>query len=480
MGLRRLQAEEYLPQIPNYAEQMRSISDLTSEESRRIDDMRARGQTERLAREEEGFSNLVGGIKEGVIGGMDRYKANKKEAREEGRLQREEERMGRAETRADKVAAMQEEEFNLRRPELEVQAKTAEQRAALGIRGQETALRRDEAGTRLADVQATGAERERAFLDSVATGPGARANETNQAYMLRMEQEGKLANLDLAKEQLQAAKEMRPLQAAQARAGIAASQASTDAQRIQTAQVKEDMEIKWLTAVATAPAPGDLEKLSPTLAAKVNSGEITPERAAQVIGNIKNAEAQKALQQQLVNNANPEYQDRISRTFAARDKADNYLSAIAEMETAIAENRANALFTDDGARERFASMLDGIGMSTDAQKIRSGADLGAIGDLNNPFGLTGRMETLLAKAKASARAQMNVLPEAIRQDPKVAELTQRINSLSSSSVAGGGNKPALISAPPGQMNAQQGIPQPLPGRNARKRVAPAQVGGPKK
>jgi hypothetical protein len=483
MGFRRLQAEEYNPAIPNYAEQMRSISDLTNEETRRIQDMRARGQTERLAREEEGLSNLLGGIKEGVVGGMDRFKQNQREARQEKRLQTEEERAARAETRADKVAAMQEEEFGLRKPELQAQAETARQRAALGIRGQEAGIRQSEGSARLTDVQAKSAEREQAYLSAQSTLPGARVGETNQDYMRRKADEKDLANLDLAKEQLASVKELRPFQVAQIRSGIAAQGAATEAQQMQTAQLKEDMEVKRLTAIATAPTPEDLQRMAPNLAAKVNSGEISPERAAQVIGAIKSQEVQKALQQQLVNNASPQYQDRMARTFAAQDKAENYLSAIAEMESALAANKANTFFTDDGARERFASMLDGVGMSSEAEKIRRGVDIGAIGDADNPLGLTGRMETILAKVKASARAQMNVLPDAVRQDPKVSELVTRINSIDSSGAVGGASKPSLFGAPP-QQNASGTVTpgglQPLPSKSARKRVAPAQVGGPKK
>jgi len=487
MGFRRLQAEEYNPEIANYAEQMRSISDLTAEESLRSENRRAQGQADRLAVEERGFDALIGGVKEGVTGGADRYQANKRMQREEARLDKQDARADRGEDRSDKQVGMQEEEFGLRKPEMQAQAGTAEQRARLGIEGQEAGIAGAKAGTRQATVQADTMEREESWKNASASGkPEAREGETNRDYVQRMDLEGNKANRDLAIAQLDEAKATRGGRVALQNAQIGAANASTEAQTIANTAAREDTEIRKLTAMASAPKPGDLEKLSPYLAKEVNEGRIKPEKAALVIAGIKNAEAQKALQQQLVNNANPEYQDRITRTFAARDKADNYLSAIAEMETALAQNRSNNMFTDDGARVRFATMLDGVGMATDAEKIRNGSDLGSIGDKDNPFGLTGRMETLLAKVKVSARAQMDVLSAEIKADPKVAELSQRISQLNASASPGQG-KQQLFGSPnqgpqigAGQNGNRPGMPQPLPGRNARKREAPASVGGPRK
>jgi hypothetical protein len=475
---------------------MRGISNLAAEETQRRLDRSSEAQDRRIQMQVQGAGVMGQGIREGVNSFLDRSREARKDNQEEARLDRAEQRADRGESRADRQQGMAEEEFGLRKPELAARARTAEERTDLEIQQGRAGLRGTEANADLATAQAASAKAEEAWKASSAENmPNAMPGETMRQYVLRMDLEGQKANRDLAIAQLEEQKAGRPMRERLTQAQIDATMAGIANTRQQTAQAKavfdaeqEGREVEKLSAMLTRPTPEQLRATAPYLADKVNSGEISPEKAALVLANVKNKEQQRMLQQQLVNNANPEYQDKISRTFKARDKAENYLSAIAEMESALAQNQANALFTDDGARERFANMLDAVGMAKDAEKIRSGFDLGAVGDADNPLGLTGRMETLLAKVKAAARSQMNVESEAVKSDPIVQQLSARINALDSSGASTTGNKPALFGGAQQPMNAGQtpgifpggpgGINQPvLPSPNAKKRVAPAQFKG---
>lgn len=499
MGFRRLVPEESILGDGSHLASMRSISDLASEETQKRMDRSTEADERRIRMQVEGAGAMGQGLKEGVNSFLDRSRERRRDDLEEQRLDRAEARADRGESRADRQQGMAEEEFSLRRPEMEARGRTAEERVNAELERDRATTDSTRSQARLAGTQADIATREEAWKNASAQGkPNALPNETNRDYAMRMDLEGQKANRDLAIAQLEEQKAGRPMRERLSQAQIDQAMAGIAATRQQTAQAKaefnaaqEQREVEKLAAIAKQPTPEQLRALAPHLADKVNMGEITPEKAALVVANIQSKEQQKAIQQQLINNANPEYQDRFARTVKARDTAENYLSAIAEMESALAQNQGNALLTDDGARERFATMLDGIGMGVEAQKIRSGSDLGAITEGDNPFGLTGRMETLLAKAKASARAQMNVLPETVKQDPKVQELVARINALDSSGASANPGRPLLFGGQQGPMNAAPGSPvppggpmganmQPMPSPSAKKRVSPADFRGPKK
>jgi hypothetical protein len=321
-------------------------------------------------------------------------------------------------------------------------------------------------------VAANAQEREEAWNNAPSPEDGSL---TNRAYMLKMEREGRTQDLAFKREQLAEQIAGRPLREQATRAGIAASNASTKAQTQQTASLEREERIKQLTAVAMAPTQEQLKTLAPNLASEVNAGNITPQEAASVIANVKNTEAQRALQQQLVNNANPEYQRKLTQTYAAQDKAKDFASALRLIKSAGTAEGATRFTDDDSAKRQAAKALRMMGLDEEADEI--------LKSYGNPFAGQGfltstRLRAAMNRARVQALSQFD--NNEAKQIPEVQALLTDLNSIN----ADAQSKPNLV-APRPAMNAggmptpQPGMPQPLPSRNARKRVAPAANGGPK-
>lgn len=471
MGFRRLPVEERTYDNSEIGA-MRDISDLVREESALSDRRKQEAFDRGLAMEKEGRDALIGGIQRGVEG----FVANRRQAR---RDDLEERRLDKQEERADKQTAMQEEEFNLKKPELEAQGRTAAERAEAEIAGRK-------AGTRSAEAQAAQAEAETAYNTAPSRMKDAVQGESNFAYNQRKAQEiamldadirraeTELKGAELAEFKANAGLRKQQLQASidASRAGIAASNASTRATNVQTDQAVKSQKIAELKSrVQGATTLAQAQQAMPELARLLESKQITPAEANEVVASINNDQAAKALQQQLINNANPEYGYQVKKDQEARDTAASYLSNIGLMKNALKNNSANAIFDDKGAKEQFASALEAMGMSAEAKSVMSSF---GENDITDPVSTDARMKMYLNKAIAKARATFND-PE-LQKNPKVQEMLTALNNLSSD-----GAKPSLVpqggpipAAGPGPGGAPQpAMAQPMPSKNARPRAQPA-------
>lgn len=481
MGFRRLQAEEYNPDIPNYAQQMQGISDLSVEESRRTDDRRERGAAERIRMEEEGLDAVLGGLRSGVEGGLDRYDKNKKAAREEAQLER-------SNAREDRSEARQAEEFDAGSGERQARKELGGQAYKTSLAAQEAATEGSRAQARASTVSADTMEADAAIMNAPAEGPDVRPNETNRLYLARLEREGRQDDLKFKREQLAEQVAGRPMrerlmgaQIGQANAGIDASRASTEAQRTQTASLKKDARMQELKARMGGGDPQAIARDFPQVQAALNSGEISTSEALQLVGEIKSGAVQREMQSLLVENtrnANPLKAQEIEQTVKARNDAQAMTAGLAAMQSAAATN-AQEFLTDEGSKDEVVQMLRTLGMEKDANELEDPSFMEMLKDPRGAVSSEVKIASLINKVKARARAQIAVLPEAARKDPKVVELAAMLDS-----VGGGTQKASLFSRPQqGPMSAggaPMQTPQPLPSRNARKREAPAQVGGPRK
>lgn len=477
---RRLQAEEFIPD-EGYLGQMRSIADLAREESSLRMDRSTQAQDKVTSLQLRGADSMADGIK----GGVDNFYDRKDKA---DKIKREEAQLERSNSREDAADKRQQEEFDAGAGERGARKELGATAYKQNMDAQEAAIAGNRAQARQATVGADSMEREEAIMNGVAQYGDAKPGETNRMYLSRLDREGKTAQLRLAQSQLDEQIAGRPgrerlqtAQIGQANAGIAASQASTEAQRTQTASLKKEARMQELAARMGGGDPKAIARDFPQVQAALQSGEITSSEALQLVGQIKSGAVQREMQGLLLENTrnqNPMKAQEIEQTVKARNDAQAMTAGIAAMQSAADTNSAAAFFTDEGSKDEVVQMLRTLNMTKDADELEDPSFMEMLKDPRGAVSSEAKIASLINKVKLRARAQLAVMPEATRKDPKVMELSAMLNNL------GGAAPKASLFGQPAQapMNAQgapMGAPQPLPGRNARKRVAPAQVGGPK-
>jgi hypothetical protein len=414
--------EEYNPDDTSLQIQQR-MADLNQNSTDKSLLRSEEAQRERNRLQVEGVRGLASDVGEGVTQFVDRKLAGEKAQREEARLARQE---AREQTRADRES----EEFGLRKPELQARANTAQERTDAELKG-------SQANTRSANVSATNAEKEMAWLEKQASGPKALANESNRDYVTRMKKEGDIASVELAKAQLNSYLSEAPLRVASLKSTIASQGASTKAQQLANTKAMNEADLDNLMAIAKSPTSENAAMLGPHLNNMLQNGKITPMQAGRVVGAMKAGEYQNKVQQSLLPEVRAKFEELETTKKTLRQSADGLI----QMAAAVNQNK-NGLMSDNDSIANFSNALRAMGRENDAQSIESSIPSSSDVEKGN-FTRQQRMTAKLNQIASELRMK-NIDPE-IKNDPTIQHYLSTLSNIGNGNM---GNQPTnLFSAP---------------------------------
>jgi hypothetical protein len=254
----------------------------------------------------------------------------------------------------------------------------ARQTREFGAQMQPAALKQAQAGGRLTETQAAGAEAEQRIAQAPATGPGALPGETNQQYNARSQQaitklnqeNIALQNAGMTTENSQKiARNQREIEAhkqniAATRAGIAATEVGTKVAQAGLTANENAARIAALSARLQV-AKNDAE--SAAILAQMDKEGITPGQKAQALQAAKTAGTSQKVIEQALAAGNPETQ----RTYKAMDDAETYVRTSAALKSALDKFKSSPTFgdADKVSLEKISETLRASGKPAAADRI---------------------------------------------------------------------------------------------------------------
>lgn len=439
MGYRNQQWSEEVPYQgldPQTLQNFKGLGEEAYARSQDQENRRDRMTGETLALQRQGLSDLGEGIERGV----DKYKQGKRQDREDAFKNAQFEREGKqseeslAASKQQRELALQEEQRRAERSPLEVE----------GLKAQTEGYKADTKGK--VAVQA--------FNDAPAQQQDALPNETNAAYRERMGLKAVGYNAETGRLQVQneaqnleQKKAMAPLEMAQAKAGIAASNASVAASGAQTqnaqmqiAQARKAEAVKSATNILQAEMsntmgdPSQKQQRVQAAVAQLKAGGADPAVVAEAINGANASEAQKAFLAKQMEAMDPVFGAKTATLVKGHQDATVFKQALADMQSAYQEYKASGALPGDAkgdaAKAKFQAALRAGGEDTLADDLES--NVGGFADFvpsalggsgQAAFGRTDKMREAMATSRKRWSDQLGALRD---QDPRFAQYQQQL------------------------------------------------------
>lgn len=317
-------------------------------------------------------------------------------------------------------------------------------------------LEQQERAARVAGTEAEtkGKVSAQAFADAVSTQKDADGVETNAMYERRKGLEAQGYSAETARLQVQnetqnlaQKKAMAPLEMAQVKAGIRASDASVAASGAQTqnaqmqiAQAKKAESVKSATNILQAEMsntmgdPAQKQQRVQAAVAKLKADGADPAVVAEAINGANASESQKAFLAKQMEAMDPVFGAKTATLVKGHQDATVFKQALADMQSAYQEYKASGMLPGDAkgdaAKAKFQAALRAGGEDTLAEDLDS--NVGGFADFvpkalggsgQAAFGRTDKMREAMVTTRKRWSDQLGALRD---QDPRFGQYQQQI------------------------------------------------------